>query len=812
MNIYIDSFAGCIAKKIVFSLLLIGVTTNSLAQNISTGIVQPFDTYRKNALQEKIFVHTDKEFYLAGEICWFKIYTVDAFFHQPLDLSKVAYTELLDNNNKPVVQAKIALQQGDGYGSCYLPVNINSGNYKLRAYSNWMKNTGPEYFFEKTLRIINTQQIPVLSAQPAKPSYDIQLFPEGGNLVNGIQSKIAFKIVDQAGRGADCNGVLVNNKRDTLAKFQSLKFGIGSFSFSPVAGQHYSAIVTVPGGKTVHKDLPQAYNSGYVMSLVGDGEKQLNITVQSAGDEPANSALVYLFVHTRGSIKEAASGTIKNGIANFIIDKDKLGEGISHITIFNSNHQPVCERLYFKKPVANVILQLGADKQEYNLREKIKIDIAASEEQSKPLAADMSMAVYKVDSLQMAAAAGISEYLWLTSDLPGNVESPEYYFNGTDATVSQATDNLMLTNGWRRFKWQDVLKNKKPGFQFAPEFNGHVITGEIISSKTGKPAANIDTYFSVPGTTRFRTAVSDSNGHLQFEIKNFYGTPGIILQPANVTDSALQFHINNPFFNGYSARPVPPFEMPAKAPETLLGQSISMQVANIYHGDTLKKVNGEIIDTASFYEHPNEIYQLDNYVRFATMEEVLREYVLSVNVRKRGNAYHLPVFNDGEQFNEIFEENPLVLLDGVPVFDMNKIIQYDPLKVKKLEAVTRKYYYGRQDFEGVVSLQTYNGDLEGFELDPNATVIDYEALQLQREFYSPVYETAEQAGSHLPDFRNVLNWSPAIKTGKDGRYAKVFYSGDLPGKYVVIVQALTADGKTGSGSMFFEVKKPVKLK
>ena len=233
-----------------------------------------------------------------------------------------------------------------------------------------------------------------------------------------------------------------------------------------------------------------------------------------------------------------------------------------------------------------------------------------------------------------------------------------------------------------------------------------------------------------------------------------------------------------------------------------------MQVENIYHGDIRKKVKDGMADTSSFYEHPNVLYLLDNYTRFTTMEEVLREYVFSVNVRKRGGKFHFPVFNDADIYHGSFDKDPLVLLDGVPVFNMDKVIQYDPLKVRRLESVTREYYYGGMTFDGIVNLVTYNGDLEGYVLDPNATVIDYEALQLQREFYSPVYETTQQqASGHLPDFRNVLNWVPVIKTGKDGKYQNSFYSSDLPGKYVVEVQALTPDGKTGSDRLFFEVKK-----
>lgn len=794
---------------VMHCLLLLCVAENAVGQSIETAILQSFDAYRKNALQEKMFVHTDKDFYLAGEICWFKIYAVDAFFHKPLNISKVAYVELIDNSKRAIVQAKIELKDGSGIGSVYLPVMINSGNYQLRVYSNWMKNFDADYFFEKPLQIINTQKITDLPVNQPKAAYDIQFFPEGGSMVNGLQSKIAYKITDQHGKGMDCNAVVISNEKDTLLKFRPLKFGMGNFNLTSVEGKRYSAVITMPNGSKVSKDLPLAQNMGYTMSLAEEGPKQLKITVSSVTEKSLQSPMVYLFVHTRGSVKVAVSAVMQNGVATFLIDKDKTGDGISHYTVFNSDRKPVCERLYFKYPTENFTIKISADQAIYNLRQKINIGIASADVHGKPVEADMSLAVYRLDSLQAPLECGISEYLWLTSDLPGNVESPAYYFNTKDPSTAQAMENLMLVNGWRRFRWDDVLQNKKPFFQFAPEYNGHMISGKIMHPGNGSPAAGVNAFLSVAGTTSFRTSQSNKDGRIKFEMKHFYGSPGIIIQTSPEKDSAYRVEIDNPFSDKFSSKLLPAFLMPVNNPVTLLDQSINMQVVNIYNGDSLKKMNVGMIDTSTFYQHPNETYLLDNYTRFTTLEEVLREYVVSVSVRRRGAKFHLPVYNDADPFNSLFQGDPLILLDGVPVFDMDKIMKYDPAKIKRMDAVTRKYVYGPVRFEGIVNFVTYNGDLEGYELDPHAMVLDYEALQLQREFYSPVYETAGAASSHLPDFRNVLCWLPSIKTAKaTGEYKNSFYSSDLPGKYVVEVQALSPEGNTGSNKIFFEVKKP----
>ena len=138
---------------------------------------------------------------------------------------------------------------------------------------------------------------------------------------------------------------------------------------------------------------------------------------------------------------------------------------------------------------------------------------------------------------------------------------------------------------------------------------------------------------------------------------------------------------------------------------------------------------------------------------------------------------------------------------------MNKLMKFDPLKVKKLEVVTRKFFSGNDAIEGIVSYTTYKGNLDGFQIDPGALVLEYQGLQLQREFYSPMYETKEQTESRIPDFRNLLYWSPDIKTDENGSKQVNFYTSDRPGKYAVVVQGINSNGIAGSKIIYFTVKK-----
>lgn len=788
----------------LFSLalpLFLSITT-AAQQDVANDLKKEFDNYRKSNLQEKLYVHTDKNVYLAGEILWFKLYDVDASFHKALSVSSVAYVEILDNSNNAVLQAKVALlNKGLGNGSITMPVTTRSGNYKLRAYTTWMKNFSPEFFFEKTITIINSQQATDLPDQPIKARYDVQFFPEGGDLVNAVDSKIAFKAIDKDGIGVACSGEIKDDKGNTVTSFYTFKFGMGNFLLKPEEGRSYTAYVHMPDGSVASKPLPAALSSGYTMSV--KAEDGFKVTVKAKTG--ANTApMVYLFVHTRQSVKAALTGTIQNGEANFILNKDVPGEGISHLTVFNSDRQPVCERLIFRYP-DTLNISIAADQSTYATRKKINVDVTSSFK-GKGIAANMSMAVYKLDSLQISEATGITDYIWLTSDLQGNIESPSFYFDQSNDTAAQALDNLLLTQGWRRFKWQDVLENKKPAFVYMPEINGHIVNGKILNNKTGQPTGGITAYLTVPGIRpQFKSAVSDSTGDIKFEVKEFYGAGSIIVQ-TGPADSNYHVDIATPFSVQYASHSLPAYTRPAKSPETLLENSIASQVQNIY---TAGQFNNYLLtsDSMPFYYHASQTYLLDNYTRFTTIEEIFREYVPFVNVRRRNGVYHLPLYNDvNAVLNEgSFEEDPLILLDGLPVFDMNKFMNYDPLKIRRVDLVTRKYFYGNSVFNGIINFTTYKGDLNSYELDPQTVVLDYDALQLEKEFYSPVYETELQYTSHKPDFRTLLQWSPDINTDPVGKARVSFYSSDQVGKYMGIIQGIS-NGKTGSAKVFFDVK------
>jgi hypothetical protein len=773
------------------------------AQSISLdSLTTRFNSFAGKNLQEKIYLHTDKDLYLPGEILWFKAYQTGAAANTLIDFSKIVYTEILDKDNQSVMQAKNAIIQGSANGSLHLPPELATGTYRIRSYTNWMKNFSPDYFFEKPLYIVNTLAKPAVAATQNISNYDVQFFPEGGELVAGLVSKIGFRATDDQGKGIAFSGLLIDDNNDTISTFQPVHVGIGHFIFKPSAGKVYRAVIRVPGRAQFSVPLPQVRDKGYVLSVREVATDRLDLSIASTG--PASEQML-LLVHTRQETKIAEMIELLGGNVKVDIDKSRLGEGISHITLFNSAGKPVCERLYFKRP-GGLDFIVKSDQESYGRRRKVSLSFEARNEKGELSDANASVSVYSDDGLK--PGIDIVSYLWLKSELRGNIEDPGFYFLNAGPQADAALDNLMLTQGWRRFVWDDILNRKIAPVAFLPELQGHIITGKLTDVRSNAPVGGVLAYLSVPGKNfQLYTSRSDNAGRLTFYARNISGPSELVAQTNFRQDSIYQIEMSSPFSTSYASSLLPALSLGEGLRSGLLKQSLGNQVQNVYLGNKLRTFYPAATDSGSFYLDPSKSYVLDNFVRFNTMEEVLKEYVTEVPVTRQREEFNIWVAFKRHYNDSYRNVEPLLVFDGIPIFDRGtKMVRYDPKKVKTVEILDRKYYHGLATFNSIIHFKSYRSNLPDFQLDRRASVMDYEGTQLRREFYAPVYETASQSAERMPDFRNLLYWSPDVKIGPSGKTELTFHTSDQTGKYVVVLQGISSTGRVGNAGLTLVVR------
>jgi hypothetical protein len=781
----------------VIALITIIPTSGLSQKGASNYISEKFIEYTKSTPSEKVYVHTDKSFYVPGEVLWFKIYQFDGLVQKPLNFSKSCFIELIDAQKKPVWQSLIELNKKSGSGSYMLPSTINTGNYILRCYTNWMQNFSEEFFFEKVVTIVNPlKQTNWINHNNIGNT--VTFFPEGGNLVAGLQSKIGFKAIDKNGKGINAKGLIIKDGIDTIVKFETLKFGMGQFYITPKLNHNYKALINFEDGTSKLFSLPELNECGIVATITNINKDQVKITVTNSNT--LSNELVYAFVYSEYKIHEIQQQNFNFGKAEFQFHKNKLSKGLNHFTIFNHLQKPVWERLYFVHPDAEININTKFVQKDYSKREEVVLNIETFAG-TLPTAANLSMSVFSSE-FQNDETEDIFTYLWLSSELRGLIEFPKFYFSSED-DAPMALENLLLTQGWRRYNWEHILQGEKPYFEYLPEYEAPIFTAKTVDKITGLPAANKEAYLSIPGEYfRFSHNTSTPEGILHFVPQKYFGSADIVIQAA---DSDIGIDLLNPFSKKGVKTPLPAFEFNEDQKEQLINYIIGSQTLNYYQKNNLNKfLNPLNLDTIAFYGKPDNTYLLDNYTRFTTLEEVMREFIPEVRLRKFGESFRFHVLNI--PYKNYFDAAPLVLLDGVPIKNLDALMRFDPLKIKKVDIVARKYFNHSAVYNGIVSYTTYDGNLQGFELNADAIVINHNMLQIQREFYSPVYESQEQKENRLPDRRKVLMWNPDINTSEKGKIQLKFFTSDVPGKYSIIINGVNKKGEVGSSRMNFNVR------
>lgn len=766
-------------------------------------LYRQWSKYNLDHLQEKIYAHTDRDFYVPGETIWFALYYVDGTWLKPASLSRLAYVELLNAAHQPVLKTKIPLAQGRGAGSFELPPDLPSGQYTFRAYTNWMRNTGADYFFEKPLTLINCFD----EHLPARPDsviqYDCQFFPEGGNLVAGIESIVGFKLSDNSGRGIDANGYILQNNLDTLLSFQPAHAGMGRFHFRPEANTNYTAMILLPNGQWLRKELPYVYSKGYVMQVSRDEEGHYRAYIRARTSlEGIHADDIYLLAHARQQTFLHVAARLQNGEAVIEWKESDMQEGITHLTLFNGARQPVCERLLFKFPRHSLQLIPELDKQHYITRDAVQLAVQSQSEDSKPLSGHLSVAVYKLDSLTQYAAGGdIYSYLWLQSDLRGFIESPSWYFDAANSNRALYLDNLLLTQGWRRFRWEDMLSGRQDS-SYLPEVEGQLF-GARITDQQGLPIPNYSLTISIPNDrNQYYESQSDEEGKVQFIVKDYYGDRTLVLKK-RLPDVGIPYKLQliDPFSKDYSNTTWPVFWPDSNNRETLSAKSLRMQVQQLYRSgpDSLLLPPW---DSLPFFGTPDNSYLLDDYTRFVTMEEVLREYVPLVTFRRVNGKLQLRMIDTKQK--ALYTSEPLILLDGVPL-NSDSILHVDPLQIRKLDLISKVFIKGAFVYDGVVSFTSYRPDAENIPHSSGDLLQLAEGLQPEKEFYSPAYPGQEERAGSLPDYRELLYWNPDVSTGENGKARLSFYSSDIPGNYLLYMQGMDSNGRVGWRTMPFTV-------
>ncbi len=790
---------------------LLGILTGSLILLLGSGFVllsritdpekisDRLQVYHQRYGQKKIYLHTDKPSYYATDDIWYKAYVLDAVSHEPDREEVNLYVQLINSFGQTVMTNLNRLENGTTHGDFRLYDTLSEGLYELRAWTNYSRNFGEEFFFRKQLVIRNPEKADLAPRETKKASkrikkksirrassYDLRFFPEGGQLVEGLTSRVAFKYDDELGIGQSLNGSIFAGKTkimDLSSEYQ----GMGSFEIDVQPGVDYYAEIIDPEGKSKKYKFPDILESGVIMKVSQEPEDALKVDIQAS---PGQREL-FLLAHGRGKTVFEQRIQLSGGKVSTRIPWKALPAGILHLTVFNRNAQPLAERLSYIYKVQQLNIQVASDQGSYGQRKEVNLDLLIEDERGNPVEGDFSLSVFSTAGLETpdGSPGNIYEEIMLASDLPGQIINPGHYLDPLNKNRQRHMDLLMMTQGWRRFTWDRLLDPEYDPVRHPVE-KGIVVNGLLTRPFFKIPLKQHKVNLVVLNRYNDQfTTYTDDDGEFRFELPAYQDT--------------LQLELNARRKSGrknlvlYLDHDEPP------APEPIYSQfSADMQIKGSNRYGTVYKTEAEIAAEENpnrltgIYGNPdNVIYYDESFVSYDNVFDVIRGRVPGVTVTSDDNII---IRGPGTLYGST---DPLYLIDNTPV-DVGSVRVLNPIDVERIEIIKgpSAAIYGARGANGIVSIYTKRGKF----MKKGVLEFEIQAYQNPREFYSPRYGT--EFDDLLPDNRKTLYWKPDLVTGQDGRAKLRFFTSDITGDFDVRIEGVSVKGKIGSGTDQFSVR------
>ena len=792
--------------------------------------------------QEKVYLHTDKDSYIAGDTLWFRAYVVDAATHEPLTASRYVYAELRSSEKPPSGEerpapVRIRILERDGIYAGYfpLPLTSKSGDYTLTAYTAYMRNLSPAYFFRKNIRVgaYGTRYSSPEERGRQQRGYDVTFHPEGGYLIAGHPCWVGFKALRPDGLSVGIRGRIVDDMTgEEVARFETLHAGMGKVSFTPETGHTYTAECRNEFGSGRKFRLPEPADDARVLQIMPSSER---FTVTTLRGEKAPEEELRLLIHCRG--QHCYSDTIADESLTF--NRVDFPEGVLQILLLDGENNVLSERLLLNidekhRPQVTVT----PDKESYGPREKITLQLQFKDEEGNPLQGDFSVAVTDNRMVDPYRPSDIRTSLLLESELRGYIEDPASYFDTRNRLRQVEADALMLTQGWRRYDIPEVLKGhyaeprepleigqeitgriRKTGLFKRKNFEGYKVAalvprfGSFLTADVDEEGRFALNGFDYPDSTYYVLQATGPNEKTDVELtldeERFPDVGEPLPRPdwtkrmerynenfALFTDSLKNILIEEVVISGQARKlPETPYEVLANKSvdyqkieeenytsitELLTRNGVIERMGGLFfRGAPVKFILDGIIQDDEFNSVPDIRIQSRKLDQPGSQDDAIDwQSSIAKGLDNPFAAFSAPAIQNAiNRFN----------YDAIPI-DMVKRIDIVPSSMTTL-------FGSRIGRCAAVVITTKDGsELRGKNTQDmtrlNMSVSAPSGYQKPAEFYSPKYETDRQRNAPERDLRTTIYWNPSVRSDKPEFVVLEFYSADESPAYTIHLEGI----------------------
>lgn len=734
------------------AFVLFGTIWPSVAQvprpDIDKLANQP-DSFTQKNTPTSLYLRTSKDIYIAGEDLWFNAFVLNAADFTLSSLDHTLYLQLQPIGGDSLLwQEMYPVANGLAAGHVYLPPTLKSGDYLLKGYTVHSFFTGQSYYYAVArIRVVNdASEIRARKPPPGaalKETIQFQVFPEGGNLVAGVQNRVAFKAVDQAGNPVAVKGALLKGDAPVL-DFSAEHAGMGSFLFTPEKNTTYH--IRLADQKDSLYAVPMALDSGISIHLVKNDGDSLTLKVISP-----SAHTFYLRLQIRGAVEAIAAGTVSDS-ATVKMPIHDAPQGIAEVTLFDGQLRPVAERLLYLHPERQFNIHFSGLKAQYRPKEKVSLKVKTTDADGNPVPAVFSLSVYDNLFHHAEHPDNIVSYYYLSTQIRGRIYDPAYYFEVAHKDREAALDLLLLTQGWRRY-----TSHKDDGI---PVLSDTLSANIVAAPKTSKAKQPVSLMLFNYNSTIMQVAVADNAGRFYLTPDHLAIGPRFFIK--YVADKDYRIHTPDTFEAIRKAAAAHPaaLMLPDSRPPRVITDT-----AYIPYGKTLKEINvsakrpafadrySGYLDSIAKYEGNTDYVGLCGWLNCPDGPTKIKPV--------EGKLYH--TFSKSVTSHDhviLTSENHKDVVYHYPKYTEEELL-------KKFKMVVVKGYYQH------------------------------------REFYEPDYDKESSNGS---DTRNTLLWKPVMVTDKNGEATIEFFCSDVTRQFIGIAEGITGAGVLGAHQFNFGVR------
>jgi hypothetical protein len=794
-----------VKKTLTILVLFLSQISMLKAQGIDDWVKE-----KGSILYEKVYLHVDRQYYSPGDYLWFKVYHLWGLTHRPMPGYKNVFVQLVAESGKVYAERIVLARNGTIDGDILVTDSIPDGEYTLRAFTRYLENFDEESHFHKKIYISKVKNSLELDFAPKQiePKLDVAFLPEGGNLVLNALNYVAFKAIDETGKGIPVSGRIVDQNDSLVTTFTSSYLGMGKFMLMPLEGKTYYA--RIDEFSDFNYKFTDINENGAAMHYTDLGDEAiLSVSRNFKSTDPLQA---YLIASHKGIVLFYETVTF-SGITDAIkISKNRFPSGVSKITLLNKNLQELAERLVFVEDSVNSQLGLKLNKDEFSTRDKVTLEIDLPVQESDSTAAVFSLSVTNTNYLNQGGIhQNLRSYMLIDSELKGYIESPLDFFNDEDGiTASEKLDLLMMVNGWRSYYWNNLVERMNENLLGWTDA-GITIQGYVKALFRNRPIVNGEVVLGpFSGNLLYEGTRTDKAGRFVFDRLYLRDKETIFIHAKNENDRANTEII----LDEVSTFRTKPIDSNSRFLRPVLDVPIGFYSENYYRHlkieeyypdiktimlgkiDILGKKRQEEDGHFRIYGDPDRVFNIsENDNNYANVLDYLST--------KAG------IVVSGEEISIRGGGRPLILVDGLKTMMIDDILQHTSMneidKIEILSSSINMATYGSEGGNGIIAIYTKIGDGR-YEINKyvkGRTALQIKGYRKPAQFYSPKYTPASRENP-APDYRPTLLWEPEL-TFESNKAHIEFYTSDELADYIVVVEGVGESGRMYSAIGGFRV-------